>query len=113
MHLAGLAQIFHRAQDILIPEEVNVFKKHLALLLENPVETQLARKDTSGLGGCLLKLGVMAGGSKLTNATASSFLLNPLNYWIHVQVHGRKITVFIFLYNFKSVLFIKAYCLSL
>ena len=77
------------------------------------LEAQLARKGASGLGGCLLKLGVMAGGSELTNTTASSFLLNPLNYRIHVQVHGRKIAVFILLDDFKSILFIKAYCLSL
>ncbi len=34
---------------------------------------------------------------ELTNVPASSFLLNPLNYRIHVQVHGRKIAVFILL----------------
>jgi hypothetical protein len=30
----------------------------------------------------------------MINIPASSFLLNPLNYRIHVQVHGWKLAVF-------------------
>jgi hypothetical protein len=55
-----------------------------------------------------------AGGSELPpNAPVSSFLLHPLDYRIHVKVHGRKIAVFILFDDFKSILFIEAYCLSL
>ena len=36
-----------------------------------------------------------------------------LNYWEHIQVHGREIAIFISFYIFKSVLFVKAYCLVL
>lgn len=43
----------------------------------------------------------------------SSLLVDLLNYREHIQVHGRKIAVFIFLYNFESILFVKAHCLFL
>jgi len=62
------------------------------------MEAPLPRRARWEAGECLLRLRLWAGGSELTpNALASSFLLNRLDYRIHIQVHGRKIAVFILL----------------